>query len=142
MTTAEKFYRQWFSSKSGVVPACNLVFVRQELTGGSKNGVWYECLCGGNDHCGFVPYVQEGVSQYLGEFFTCFITDQQWIIQYPDVRGTIFNEEKNYLELLGNCKKIVDKVVSKIGWSDETVKYLHETHGVPVDVAEGFRACV
>lgn len=131
----EGLSKQWMDAKSGVIPRGDLVFVREDRNGPIKNGQWFSCPCGGN-HLAFVPFIAQGMSQSLGNVLTCFPTNQQWLIRDADVAGIIFSEEQSYIKLLEESPKVLAKVVAKRGWSEETKRFLAETHGIDPEVSQ------
>lgn len=130
-----RFDQRWREPK-GIVDESDLVAVALAAT--ATAGQWYECPCGG-DHAAWRPWVKEDGEKYvgcLGPILTCFVTDRQWLIRAVDVGSIILAEEVAYINLLGRAPAIVQKVVAKRGWSEETRAFLADTHGIEAELSQ------
>lgn len=102
-----------------------------------KYGMWYECPCGQVDHLALRPVERAGQTVVgLSVILTCFVNEQQWAIRVRSAAEVIYDEEGVYFALLGKAPKLVAEVVKQRGWSEATITFLHETHGIPREVAE------
>ena len=92
--------------------------------------VWYDCPCGPHKAFRSATYPKWTLSDLL----TCPVTGKQWILT-TDAAAVIADEERRYLDLLARAVKIMPKIVRERGLTPETFRFLHETHGIPEDVA-------
>jgi hypothetical protein len=134
----DTIYNRWYESKSGVIDLHDLNIVKYKNDDPDFMGHWCDCPCGSDEHWAWLPwYTRDGdIYPKHGDVLTCFVTDKQWLIRQPDVAGRIFAEEKKYIELLTTASALVEKVVKKRGWSEETKLFLKETHGIPMDISQ------
>lgn len=135
-------YAQWYAHFVGVLPRSKL---QPRYTGeiASRRGLWAACPCGGTDHHAWVPWemgddTYNPLGQRLGSVLTCFSTGQQWLLE--TVAHTVRLEELSYLILVAQAHKIVTRVVKKRGWSEETIKFLKDTHGIDRELAEEIKS--
>ena len=129
-------YSRWFAAKAGVVALDSLEFVR---TVRDDHGEWnhYACPCGGDSHYASLPSIVEGLSKHLGDVLTCYETGRQWLVSRASAVTVILDEERRYIDLLARSAGIVNKVVKRRGWSEATIAFLKDTHGIDREVAEG-----
>lgn len=119
---------RWLASKAGTVSAEDVCEVFR-----TAEGSWCKCPCGGDDH----------TALHRGVVLTCFVTDQQWFvvsdgsefINAHRIAGILRTEEQTYLDLLARADRLVPQVVRQRGASEATLAFLHDTHGIPPDVA-------
>ena len=126
---------KFFQSKSGALEEEELVYVKSELFLG-RQWYFYECPCGGEDHYATRAMIKEGFSQFLSTILNCFCTEQQWLIRPIDTANLICLEEKKYFELLKKSENIVRKIISKQGFSEKTIAFLKDTHGIDREIVE------
>lgn len=130
--THDEIFRAWKENLAGVLDAAELVEVRRDA-----EGIYYECPCGGTGHCAWRPALREGHTTVgLSDMLTCFETRRQWFVR-TDAADILRGEEQSYLDLLHNAEKVVRRVLPRVRHlgRDELLKFLHETHGIPEDVA-------
>ncbi len=113
----------------------------------SNGGSWITCPTFNPTHYALWPFVEYdpenpkphvGRGMQRGDIVTCFKCCKQWFVRdpvRPDIEGIIAGEEQRYLTLLANAEITVTKVAQRRGISEDTVHFLHETHGVPKDVS-------
>lgn len=56
--------------------------------------------------------------------------------ELPEIEGAIRYEETRYMELLERAERIVPRIISKRGMSQDTIKYLYDTHGIDQETVE------
>ena len=134
--TIKKVGAAWLKAKAGILNLHDLVLVRIVHRNWKEFWNQYECPCGGSDHYASLPYIISGYSSGLGAVLSCYETNQQWLIRRPDIAGMIRKEEQGYFKLLKSGPAIVRKIVKKLGWSEETIAFLKDTHGIDRDLAE------
>ena len=131
----------WLAAKAGILEERQLVFVKLQRTHGVDDPPhgneirFYKCPCGGRDHYASRSTVEVDRGHWPSEILNCYETGKQWLVRHPDVPGIIRGEEEKYLKLLERAPAIVAKVVAQRGWSDATLAFLKDTHGIDEDLA-------
>lgn len=136
MTGTEQWYPAWLERKEGVI---GLEELGQGVPDEEADGVWFRCPCGGKDHVALARYIHEGLSKWMSPVLNCYMDNKQWLIQRPDTQRVIREEEEKYLQLLEKAPAIVEKVTRRKGWSEETLDYLWDTHGIDRETALSLR---
>lgn len=134
----DEIKRRFFESKAGVLDEPDLRPAgRTEVRG--RPYLLYDCPCGGTDHVAMRAFEDDGFSRFPADILNCFVNRLQWLIRPVDVAGTIRREEEKYLDLIRRAPAIVAKVVARRGWSEETLAFLEDTHGIDRELAESVR---
>lgn len=101
----------------------------------ARDGVWFVCPCGGEDHYAFRNWIPEGNSAWLSPVLNCYETEQQWLVKAIPVEDIILKEEMAYGKLLDRAMTLVPKIVKKRGMNADTLFFLRDTHGIPEELA-------
>ena len=133
----ELFKNEWWAHFVGVLLHTDVPPIKQRhLTADQlqwareHNGFWFKCPCVEDDHYAWRSYEDEGLSKSFSPVLTCSKTNRQWLVHAPDVVSTICSEEQIYLARLRLYPDIIQKIIAQRGISEETKKFLHDTHGI------------
>ena len=134
--TFDEIKNNWFANKERIISESSLHFIRACRNKNGKLYMYYKCPCGAADHAAMRAFVHDGLSQYLSPVLNCYYTLKLWLVQSPDIIQIIRDEEEKCLNLLSRAPEIVRKVVAKKGWSNSTLQYLKDTHGIDEELSQ------
>ncbi len=136
----ERYKEEWMSNKKFIDMHSIRIVDKIESVSGSELLVYDRCVCpcGGKDHYALWPRVDhvfhDGRSH--ADLLTCFRNNQQWLVRWPSVKKVIESEEMSFYKLMEMAPGIVRRVIAKRGWSEETISFLFDTHGIDRETAE------
>lgn len=141
MLTFDDIYIKWKNHFSDVLLYSDLQTREPYVSNINLECIWCECPSCGNSSDHFASYCIPPDRYYDCGILTCYVSNQQWLIKprvIPrgeiEIQKIILEEETKFLDLLQKSEKIVQKITKKKGKSEETIKYLFDTHGIPEDV--------
>lgn len=135
--TYEEIRAAFFRSKAGFLEEKDLRYCE---TRERHPGSWlcYICPCGSVEHYAVRSIISDpdAYSSYPSPVLNCFETGQQWLVRPVNVQEVIREEEERYIQLLERAPAQLKKVVARRGWSEATIAYLKDTHGIERELAE------
>ncbi len=103
----------------------------------TPDGAYYACPCGGEDHHAWRPLEDFGTTRSPASILTCFVTGRQWVIQ-TNMGEIVREEEAKAIALIDRAEKVIGKVLRKRAPTEETARYLLDTHGIPLGMSQDY----